>query len=361
MTLIGISILLLVAYEVYSTILDVRARAGPISEVLNRSLWYLFSSIAFRLPRKARHKFLNIIGPILLPLLIVILIALLVLAFAFIYFPRMPEHFNISSDRASSLWIEAFYFSGITLATVGYGDITPVTTEMRLVAMVEGALGFTFIPLAITYLLTVYGALTRKRMLALSFYHRGEGSPNVAGFIIHHFVSGRFYGLDSSLRSITRDLQEQLEAHIEHPVIHFFHPTQVYKGLPRVLFLALETCAVIQSCLDKKSYPEGRDHPEVLTLNDCARHILIQLLVSLRLDKQVKQPTRLNINSIERWHNRFLSTIEQLDRAGIKIQDDKDTAWREYQLRREEWETCLYIVARYLGYDWDEVAGDISL
>jgi hypothetical protein len=358
MTFLGILLLLLVAYEAYTTILDVRGRAGPISDTLTRSLWRTTHFIAFYFSRHLRHKLLNIIGPLLLPILVAILIVMLITGFALIYLPRMPDQFLIAAAPRGPLWIEAFYFSSITLATVGYGDITPVTTGMRLVAMFEGALGFTLIPLALTYMLSVYGALSHKRTLARYFYHRAEGGPDVAGFLSHHFVSNKFYGLDASLRRITGDLQEQMEAHVEHPVIHFFHPVEVYKGLPRVLFLALEISTVIQSCLERETYPEANDHPEVLTLEDTARHVLWGLLTSLRLKHLVKQPNRLNFDGPLRWEPRFKLVLGQLNRAGIKTRSDTQTAWEIYKARREEWESQLYVFAHYLGYDWDEVTGD---
>ncbi len=43
------------------------------------------------------------------------------------------------------------------------------------------------------------------------------------------------------MRTATRDLHELLESHVEHPIIHYFHPLEVYKGLPRALFVILET------------------------------------------------------------------------------------------------------------------------
>ena len=43
------------------------------------------------------------------------------------------------SPRQAGFW-ECVYFSGITFATVGYGDFIPAS-HMRLVALTEGALG----------------------------------------------------------------------------------------------------------------------------------------------------------------------------------------------------------------------------
>jgi Ion channel len=284
LTILGAGLVFLVTYDVYATILHARARSGPIGETLNRVVWRSARPLAFRFPRPRRHRLLNIVGPLLLPSLIIIYLVLLITGFALIYYVRMPAQFVVEPEAASRPWIESIYFSGITLTTVGYGDISPHTTLMRLVALVESASGFALISLTVTYLITVYGALERKRAVALSFYHQAEEGADVAGFIAHHFVGGRFYGLDTTLRVATRDLQGLLESHVEHPVIHYFHPVEVYKSLPRIIFLSLESCAVIHACLDPEEYSELYDHPVVRNLEASTRHVLFELDGSLGLD-----------------------------------------------------------------------------
>jgi len=360
-TALGVLLILLVVYDVYATILDARARAGPISETLNRSVWGLARRIAFRLPRPRRHRFLNALGPLLLPALIAVYIGSLVSGFALIYFPRMPAHFNVAPEANSPVWIESLYFSGITLTTVGYGDIAPRTTAMRLVALTQAAAGFALISLAVTYLITVYSALERKRSVALSFYHQAEEGADAAGFIAHHFVAGRFYELDGALRTAARDLQQLLESHVEHPIIHYFHPIEVYKSLPRVLFLTLEITTVIKSCLDPDEYPETYNHPEVRTLDASARHVLNQLVASLDMRRRLARRIETRFEESRRWEKRYRQTLYKLKGAGIKTRKDARAGWDEYRAKREEWETSLHRFATYLGYDWDEVTGDRGL
>jgi hypothetical protein len=361
-TVLGLGIIGLVVYDVYATILHARARSGPIGEALNRSVWGLARGLAFKFSRPRRHRLLNVVGPLLQPLLIIILILLLAMGFALIYYPRMPAAFTVDAEAASSPFMAALYFSGTTLTTVGYGDIAPHTTGMRLTALFEAASGLALISLAITYLITVYSALERKRTVAISFYHQAEEGANVAAFITHHFVAGRFYSLEATLRLATRDLQGLLESHVEHPVIHYFHPVEVYKSLPRVLFLALETCAVIRSCLDDKEYAESCNHPDVRTLEASSRHVLGALLASLELER--RRGARRNETPFEesrRWEQRFEQTMRLLKEANIKTRPDVSAAWEFYRARREEWEAQLHRFSNYLGYDWDEITGDSDL
>jgi hypothetical protein len=357
----GVLLLLFVAYDVYSTMLDDRPQVGPVSHTLNRAAWRVGHVVSRRFHRTRRHRVLNLVGPLLLPLLFVAYIALLISGFALIYYPHMPGKFVLAEGAAGSPLVDAFYYSGTTLTTLGYGDIVPRSPAMRLVAVSEAAAGLALVTLVIAYLIAVYGALERKRTVALSFFHQAEEGANVAGFVAHHFVEGRFYGLVEVVRAAARDLHGLLESHVEHPIIHYFHPTQVYKSMPRVLFLTLETCAVVRACLDEEKYPETCKHPEVRTLEASARHVLTQFVESLNLTPRRRGGGEAEFEESRRWRRRYEETLRSLRGAGIETKTNSDAGWEEYRADREEWEAPLQRLADHLGYDWDEVTGDRDL
>jgi hypothetical protein len=363
-TAAGVALLVLVAYDVYATVLHSSARYGPVGEGLNRAVWRVSRKVAFMLGRRRRHRLLNAVGPALMPLLIVTYIVLLTLAFALVYVPHMPDDFQITVAKGDAPWLSAVYFSGCTLTTLGYGDIVPRTAALRFVALFEAASGFALISLAITYLLAVNTALERKRTVALSLYHQAGEGADAAGYIAHYFVDGKFHGLREALRTSTRDIQALLESHVEHPVINYFHPVEVYRSLPRILFLLLETCTVIRATLDREESADLRNFPEVRTLEASARHVLTQLVDSLELERRMR-PRKVLGNEAEederRWRRRFEQTLARLEESGIKTREDTEQAWEEYRAQREEWESKLERLSLYLGFDWEEVTGDRDL
>jgi len=359
-TLLGAALLLLAAIEIYFTILHGRGRSGPLSEAINRGTWAMLRALALRLARGRRHRVLNMLGPLLLPALIALLVAVLIAGFALIYFPRMPGAFSMNSAPAPR-WLDALYFSGVTLLTLGYGDIVPRTGAMRLLALCEAAAGLGVISLAVTYLLSVYGALERKRVVALSFYHQAEEGADVAGFVAHYFVGGEFRGLTNPLNTAARDLQSLLEAHLEHPILHYFHPVEVHKSLPRMLFLALEICAVMRACLDPRAHAGTADHPDRHTLESSARYVLGALLSALRLDPGDRRHTELRDIEQRRWRARFDRTLQRFRESGIQTPSDLTAAWESYRYERDEWAPKLQLLATYLGYEWEEITGDRDL
>jgi hypothetical protein len=350
----------MVFYDIHATILRATKQPGPFSTFLNRGLWWLATRSTQTFARRRRHRILSKVGPLLMPVLIAFFILMMLTGFALIYLPRMETDFKIDDASNAGRIFQAFYFSGVTFLTVGYGDIVPVSNTVRTIAVVEAAAGLGIISLSITYLLTVYGALERKRAVALKFYHQARQGADVAGFISSHFARGNFHSLTESLREATRDLQELLESHLEHPVIHFFHPTEVYKGFPRALFVVLETVAILNAHLDEE-YVEAGDHPDVLIAGDNARYVLAELLTSLNLQTGATEPFEAEKETPRRQRKSFDRTMKHLKKTEIKTREDIERAFLEYSEDRANWERQLFHFANFLGYDWNEVTGDRDL
>jgi len=64
--------------------------------------------------------------------------------------------FNTAMGTHSIRGFNAFYFSFITLCTVGYGDITPVSKVARMLAAMEGITGLLYVAVLIARLVTIY-------------------------------------------------------------------------------------------------------------------------------------------------------------------------------------------------------------
>jgi hypothetical protein len=64
--------------------------------------------------------------------------------------------FNGNAERQSVRGFNAFYFSFITLSTVGYGDITPVSKVARMLAAMEAMTGLLYVAVLIARLVSLY-------------------------------------------------------------------------------------------------------------------------------------------------------------------------------------------------------------
>jgi hypothetical protein len=66
--------------------------------------------------------------------------------------------FNTNEGRQSISGFNAFYFSFVTLSTVGYGDITPISKVARMLAAMEAMTGLLYVAVLIARLVALYSS-----------------------------------------------------------------------------------------------------------------------------------------------------------------------------------------------------------
>ena len=66
--------------------------------------------------------------------------------------------FNTNDGRQSIHGFNAFYFSFVTLSTVGFGDITPVSKIARMLAAMEAITGLLYVAVLIARLVALYSS-----------------------------------------------------------------------------------------------------------------------------------------------------------------------------------------------------------
>lgn len=78
-----------------------------------------------------------------------------------------PQSFAFSQGAPAGgredAMVQLIYFSFVTIATLGYGDIVPVTPLTQMIASVEATLGQFYIAVVIAWLVSVYAAERRNR------------------------------------------------------------------------------------------------------------------------------------------------------------------------------------------------------
>jgi hypothetical protein len=72
----------------------------------------------------------------------------ILLVFSFgTYYWWIHSSYHFKCDPSCADWIDFIYFSLVTMATVGYGDIVPRSWEMRVVVVAEMLVGMAFLVL----------------------------------------------------------------------------------------------------------------------------------------------------------------------------------------------------------------------
>ena len=156
----GVALVLLVLREVFHALFHPGGH-GDLSMLVFRSVW----AASGRLGQSAR----GLAGPISLVLVIGLWVAGLIVGWALVYWPAMPDSFIFASPldaRDQEGFDDALYLSWVTQATLGYGDIAPRTGVLRMVAPLQATIGFALFTAAVTWVLSLYPALTRRRSAA---------------------------------------------------------------------------------------------------------------------------------------------------------------------------------------------------
>lgn len=74
-----------------------------------------------------------------------------------------PHAFGFSVPGQTMDGFEAFYFSFVTLSTIGYGDITPVTRVAKMLCVMEAVTGMFYVAVLVARLVSIYSSqATRK-------------------------------------------------------------------------------------------------------------------------------------------------------------------------------------------------------
>lgn len=169
--LVGFALILAVLRDIFQELFSPNSY-GRLSRGVQVSLWRASKRYA-----RGDRRNLALTGPISIIVIIGCWIVLMTSGWAFILWPHLPDGFLFSSELASThnnSAITALYLSTVTLTTLGYGDITPKTDLLRVLLPLESLAGFSVLTAAVTWVLSLYPVLDRRRALAhmIAILHR---------------------------------------------------------------------------------------------------------------------------------------------------------------------------------------------
>lgn len=360
--LLGVGILAFVISDIFFTVLHHWGKSGPLGRAVTHALWRVSLRLTRGLPPVQRRHRLGMVGPTLIPIIVAVWALLVVVGFAFLYLPGIPGAFD-RWGRAlpvGTAFGDAFYFSGYTFFTLGYGDIAPVTGTMRVLAVVQAGAGFALITLVISYFVSVYDAYTHKTQVADSLFHQAGESADAAVIASRHLAGdGTAVSLTDELRRL-RDAVVKLRAdYSNYPILHFFRDPKPHQSYLRILFVSQELSCILDTVPDPGRRPELTGLGIRLGLSgatDTAQRALLESM-GRQVPEEVEEQYRPRSREEERWRERHLRALRTLREAGVPVREDRAGAGGEYCRRRTAWEPALRACAEALGEEWEAVAG----
>jgi hypothetical protein len=248
-TATGTALVLLALLDVFLTLFS-HAQRYALSHSLMRVIW----SISHRLPGPAA---LTLAGPASFLAVVASWAAMLGVGWALIFWPWMPQGFAHSTAPADvgARFLDSLYFSLVTLATLGYGDVSPAEGWLRLVAPLESLLGLGLLTASVSWLLSIFPVLSRRRALAyeICLLREVRRDPNEAS-PQSLLPAGVYADLTSRLVASERDL-------VTFPVTYYFRENDARFALPAAMGYLLE---LAQEARQQDISPEAHFHGGLL-------------------------------------------------------------------------------------------------
>jgi hypothetical protein len=295
---LGVALLLIVLWDAFETVVLPRhvTRSFRLARFFFRYSWRLWTVFARGIHSlKRRETYLSFFGPMTMLLLLAFWAAMLVLAFAMLLWAVGPA--VRGPGGSASFWTD-LYFSGTTFSTLGIGDVLPVSTIGRVMAVSEAGMGFGFLAVMIAYLPTLYTGLS-EREVNISLLDARAGSPPTAAELLRRH--GRQRVLDDGLAAYLREWEigsaQLMETHLTYPFLCFFRSQHDKQSWLAAFTAILDVCALLIA------YGEGETKWQAQLTFAISRHAVADLSEILRVRPQSPHPDRLPPEDLPKVRN----------------------------------------------------------
>ncbi|GGQ64576.1 potassium channel family protein [Streptomyces asoensis] len=172
-SLIGAALVMITLRDLFHTLWH-PTRHGGLSRLVMTALW--------RTARRLRTpgRVVGLVGPLAMVTVVGMWAFTVVLGWAVVYWPHMPGSFTFSPGSEAArepALLDSVYLSLVTVATLGLGDIAPAESWLRLVSPLEALVGFVLLTATVSWVLEIYPALTRRRVLAVRLALLRDADP----------------------------------------------------------------------------------------------------------------------------------------------------------------------------------------
>ena len=237
LSLLGAGLILVALRDIFDTLFHPSGK-GMLSRALPRFLWRGVRRIGGRYPLAQ-----ELCGPVTLLAVIASWAALLAVGWAFVFWPHLARGFLHAPGLSSSAqggFIDALYISLVTLTTLGYGDITPTSSWLKVLVPFEALVGFGLLTASLSWVISLYPAFSRHRSLAheVNLVREAESETEIGVRQMDALAAEQMLGsLTTQLIAVQTDL-------IHFPISYYFRSSnerfELSAAMPYLLRVAQE-------------------------------------------------------------------------------------------------------------------------
>jgi hypothetical protein len=280
--------------------------------------WAPWAALARRLRSvKRRNNFLSVFGPLSVLVLFSVWAVGLIVGFALLQWSLGSALHTPGEDAGFPVYL---YMSGVTLFTLGFGDVTPIYPVGRFLAVAETGIGFAFLAVVISYLPVLYQAFSHREVTIALMDARAGSPPTAAQLLIRLAKHRDFALLDRFLEEWERWTAEVLESHVSFPVLSYYRSQHDNQSWLAALTAILDTSALVIAGV------KGADAYQAQLTFATARHTVVDLAQVYFVPPIKPDPDRLPDDRLRRLRVEFRT-------AGIELREGEAVDRKLNELR----------------------------
>lgn len=226
-TALGVALILVALRDIFDVLFHPLGRGMVARKVVRAVAW-----LARKPPRGGTLGLLA--GPLGYVAVVAAWASLLAVGWALVFLPQLPAGFNFdpSLDPAEHTgFLDALYVSLVNLTSLGYGDISPAAPLLRVLGPVETMFGLGLLTASISWLISIYGAISRRDSLAHEVHLAKETEERLGEKLVDAdpaLLEALLAGFAEQLIRTRRDL-------IHFPITHYFRTEDEERALAGLL------------------------------------------------------------------------------------------------------------------------------
>lgn len=216
---VGVAIIAWILWDVYQTVIVPRSTPTRIrlARFVTRGMWRIWTVRGGRATNPdTREKMLGGFAPLVVVTLLVCWVVCLIVGYGLVLFALSPE-FPSGLDLGAAL-----YQAGVTLLTIGYGDVTATAAPARIAELAAGATGLAVLGLGVTYLFSLYTAFQRREELVTTLDARAGAPPSGIQLLETHAKLELWDDLRRTFQEWELWSARVLDTHLAYPVLNYF-------------------------------------------------------------------------------------------------------------------------------------------
>jgi hypothetical protein len=326
--LAGLIVLGLVLWDVFQGVVVPRPTPGRLrnARYVIPPTWRTWRNVVVRVRTgHARDALLGLKAPGAAILLLLMWLALLIVGYGLIFYALRGD---LRPSPASPL--EALYFAGTSVLTIGYGDIVPVGGVARVAVVAAATTGLGLVALVITFLYSLFGSYQRREIAVVTLSARAKSPPSAITLLETYAKLGMVSELPDLLRHWEEWIAEVLDTHVSYPLLGYFRSSHDNVSWISSLGAVLDAAVLVRTTI--VGVPRGQ--------------AIITTRVGAHLVEDISNNLRLGTDGAAVDEDQFAQAYERLARAGYELESQHD-AWRAFARARASYAGRLQALADY--------------